>query len=138
MTRHHVVDRAVDSANTWIHDVEQAWGVDDRDRAVAALRAVLHVLRDRLPIDEMAHFSAQLPVLVRGLFFENWQPAHQPAHLHRDDVLLRIAREAGLLFLDEAQTACRAVASVLWDHTGEGTMTHVVEVLPKDLVDLFV
>jgi uncharacterized protein (DUF2267 family) len=137
MTRHHVVDRAVDSANSWIHDVEQAWDVDERDRAVAALRAVLHVLRDRLPIEEMAHLSGQLPVLVRGLFFEGWQPSHQPVHLHREEVLIRVAREAGLLFVDEAQTACRAVAQVLWERTSEGTMAHVVSVLPEDLVDLF-
>jgi uncharacterized protein (DUF2267 family) len=137
MSRHDVVDRAVASTNVWIHDIEQAWDVEDRGRAVAALRAVLHILRDRLPVDEMAHFSAQLPVLVRGLFFEGWQPAHQPAPLHRDEVLYRIAREAGLLFVDEAQTACRAVAQVLWNRTGDGIMGKVVAVLPDDLADLF-
>jgi uncharacterized protein (DUF2267 family) len=137
MTRHHVVERAVDGANVWIHDLETSWGIDDRDRAVAALRAVLHVLRDRLPIEETAHLSAQLPVLIRGLFFEGWQPSHQPARLHREEVLVRIAREAGLLWEDEAQEACRAVAQVLWNHTTEGVMSHVLAVLPVDLVDLF-
>ena len=137
MTRHHVVERAVDSANVWLHDLETTWGVDDRDRTVAALRAVLHVLRDRLPIEETAHLSAQLPVLVRGLFFEGWQPSHQPARLHRDEVLVRIAHEAGLLFVDEAEAACRAVARVLWAHTTDGVMSHVVAVLPDDVGDLF-
>jgi uncharacterized protein (DUF2267 family) len=41
-------------------------------------RAVLHVLRDRLPVPEAAHFGAQLPMLVRGFYYDNWKPATAP------------------------------------------------------------
>jgi len=39
---------------------------DDHHKAYHGLRAVLHALRDRLPVPEAAHLGAQLPMLVRG------------------------------------------------------------------------
>jgi uncharacterized protein (DUF2267 family) len=133
----HFVLRAADTANTWVHDVSLAWGVGDRDRCVAALRANLHLLRDRLPLEDMAHFAAQLPVLIRGLFFEGWRPTHQPQRIHRTEALERVRDEAGLDTIDDALLAVRAVSQVLWKHTSDGVMTKVVGTLPVDLVDLF-
>jgi uncharacterized protein (DUF2267 family) len=55
------IDRAVQTANTWLADVARAFGTDDRRFAYRALRAWLHTLRDRLPVEATAHFAAQLP-----------------------------------------------------------------------------
>jgi uncharacterized protein (DUF2267 family) len=134
---HHFVLRAADTANEGNHDVAVAWETEDRDRCVAALRATLHLLRDRLPLQAMAHFAAQLPTLIRGLFFEGWSPTGQPARIHRTEALDRVRAEAGLDNEDEALLATRVVAQVLWKHTGDGVMTHVIDTLPVDLVDLF-
>ena len=136
MSHHRFLDHAVQGASLWIQDVASAWGVSDEERCVAALRATLHVLRDRLPIDEAAHLSAQLPVVVRGVFFEGWQPSRVPDRMHRTELLERIRRDAALESVDEAAAAARAVAQVLWKRTTEGAMAHVVGVLPIDLTDV--
>jgi uncharacterized protein (DUF2267 family) len=137
MTHHRFLDHAVQGASIWIRDVGSAWGVSDEERCVAALRATLHALRDRLPIDEAAHLAAQLPVLVRGMYFEGWVPSRTPARMHRRDLLERIRHDAGLETVDEAAFAARAVSQVLWKHTTEGAMAHVIGVLPIDLTEVF-
>ena len=80
-----VLDRSVEKANIWINDVATELGTTDRHEAYRALRAFLHVLRDRLPVAETAQLSAQLPLLVRGVFYENWRPAGTPGRSGRRD-----------------------------------------------------
>jgi uncharacterized protein (DUF2267 family) len=60
-------DSTLQTTNVWLNDVQEqlGWG-DDHRRAYHALRAVLHALRDRLPVDHAAALAAQLPMLVRS------------------------------------------------------------------------
>jgi uncharacterized protein (DUF2267 family) len=58
------------STNTWLKQLGE-----DRGDAYRVLRAVLHTLRDRLTVDEAAQFAAQLPELVRGVFYDSAKPA---------------------------------------------------------------
>lgn len=66
-----VFDRTVQESNQWLRDLEGRLQVS-RHQAYGALRATLHTLRDRLPPETAMHFSAQLPMLLRGLFAEGW------------------------------------------------------------------
>jgi len=59
----------------WINDMCERLDLEDEERACLALRAGLHALRDRLTVEEAAHLAAQLPIAVRGLFFEGWHPS---------------------------------------------------------------
>src|SRR3546814_6955305 len=56
------------------------WSSDvcSSDLAYHALRSVLHALRDRLTLEEAAHLGAQLPMLVRGIYYDSWHPAGMP------------------------------------------------------------
>ena len=57
------------------------------------MRAVLHAMRDRLTVDETAHFAAQLPMLVKGVYYDGWDPSRVPKKMHRDDFLNQIRSE---------------------------------------------
>jgi len=83
-----------------------------------------------------AHFSAQLPLLLRGVFYEGWDPAKTPIRLSLTGFLERVERDANLKGASAAQDAARAVLSVCWDELGEGTMEHLISVLPSDFAVL--
>jgi uncharacterized protein (DUF2267 family) len=65
-----VLDRSLEKTHIWLGDLAEELGSDDRHYAYRVLRAFLHALRDHLPIDEVASVAAQLPMFIRGIFYE--------------------------------------------------------------------
>src|SRR5258708_37362189 len=85
-----VFDETLHKTNTWLKDIAQLLG-SDRHRAYQALRAVLHCLLDRLTIDEAAQLGAQLPMLVRGIYYDASHPAGNPEKMRsRKEVLAQV------------------------------------------------
>ena len=112
----------------WIEDVMLELGTTDRHQAYRALRAVLHALRDRLGVHEVAHLAAQMPALLRGVFYEGWHPADKPLHIRREsEFVTLVRRHHGPGHIDVG----RAVPSVLRvlerNTTGDivGTLRHI-------------
>ena len=73
-----VFGTTLEKTNRWVNEVSDLLHWGDHHKAYHGLRAVLHVLRDRLPVPEAAHLGAQLPMLVRGFYYDNWKPAATP------------------------------------------------------------
>jgi uncharacterized protein (DUF2267 family) len=131
-----VIDRTVAKTYEWLHQVAERDNFDDVQRAYHVLRAVLHALRDRVEPNVAAHVAAQLPLLVRGIFYEGWDPAKTPMRMSLTEFLARVEKEAGLKGTSEAEEAARAVMTVCWTELGEGTMGHLISVLPSDFAVL--
>ena len=133
-TRLDVWDRSVEKANIWVNDVAAELETDDRHHAYRVLRAYLHALRDRLTVTEAAQLAAQLPLLIRGVFYEGWTPGS--AHRGRRDAarfLDDVADEALLHGETEASYAVAAVARVLRRHVSAGELEDVERLLPQEL-----
>lgn len=136
-TRLDVLDRSVEKANIWINDVAAELETADRHEAYRVLRAFLHVLRDRLPVPQVAQLAAQLPLLVRGVLYEGWQPTRTPLHYrYPREFIDRVAREALLHGDTEASFAVAAAARVLTRHVSQGEVDDLRRALPEELRSL--
>ena len=134
VTHVDIIDRSVEKAHIWVNDVARELGTDDRQHAYRVLRAFLHALRDHLPVNEAAAIAAQLPIFVRGVFYEGWEPSRTPEHARDlDSFLQRIAREARLAGETEASIEASAANRVLRRQISPGEADSVLKVLPEHL-----
>ncbi len=76
-----VFDTTVQESNLWLIEVEANLAHCERQEAYAAARAVFHVLRDRLAPEAALNFAAQMPLLLRGVFFEGWTLSGKPTRI---------------------------------------------------------
>jgi uncharacterized protein (DUF2267 family) len=84
----------------------------------AAPRAVLHALRDRLPLDNAVHFAAQLPMFLRGLFYDGWKPSQVPVKMSRDEFLAAVQANIVTDQVIDPLRITLAVFSVIMSHVG--------------------
>jgi uncharacterized protein (DUF2267 family) len=126
------VDQSVVKTNEWLRELAVELGrPQDRRYAFRVLRAFLHTLRNRLPVDEAAHLAAQLPELLRGVYYEGWRPSDAPIRYHDKAAFLdHMADEALLAGETEAAYAAEAAARVLALHVTAGEVSKVRAVLP--------
>ena len=74
-----VFDASLQKTQVWLNDVmgELDWE-EQPQKACLALRTALHALRDRLTVEEAVHLGAQLPILIRGVYYEGWKLTGKP------------------------------------------------------------
>jgi uncharacterized protein (DUF2267 family) len=120
----------------WIARIAEALHMEKRD-AWKSLRAVLHTVRDRLPADVAVHFGAQLPMLIRGLYYEGWEPSEVPIKMSLRGFLEAIQRKIITdRTIDPIETT-QAVLSVIANYVGYGEMEKVKRSFPRDMQNLF-
>jgi uncharacterized protein (DUF2267 family) len=107
-------DRSVRTTNEWLDALARRLGTDDRGYAYRVLSAYLQVLRDRLTVREAARFAGRLPHLLRGVFYEGWDPGRTP-EIYRDrgTFLAHLADGAQLPGPTDAARAAQAATEVL-------------------------
>ena len=132
-----VFERMNEKADEWVKDMMAYLGTGDPQQALHALRAGLHALRDRLGVEEAAQLAAQMPMTIRGLFFEGWHPAGKPLRIrHRNEFLALITANYAPRTDGHADDIIGSVFRVLRKHVSQGELTDVVMSLPAPLLDL--
>lgn len=138
MTGLPAFDSTLHITNTWLKQLGEELGGADRHRAYQAMRAVLHALRDRLTVDEVATLGAQLPMLVRGIYYEGWHPANKPLKARtRDAFLAHVIDCLGGVRDGDPETVTRAVFGLLGQHVSAGEIGGIRHALPRELDDLW-
>ena len=130
MSSHYA--QAVHRASVWVADVAAALGTQDRNYARRVLRAWLHTLRDRLTVDATAKFGQQLPELLRGMYYDGWEPNRVPMRYNAAEYVQRFAAEAMVTPGDVPQLAA-AVTHVLSEHMSPGQVAEALAELPASL-----
>jgi len=138
MTSVPTFDKTIEKTNRWLDELGQVIDTPDRNHAYLALRAVLHALRDRVPPDEVTQFSAQLPMLIRGFFFEGWDPSHKPLrYRHKKEFLDQVHREAPALETARLESVVTAVFGLLSREISRGEAGQLRALLPAELRELW-
>jgi len=127
-----VFDKTLQTTQHWLDELCSALG-ESRQVAWKVLSVVLHILRDRLPLDLAAHLGAMLPLLVRGAYYDQFVPNRLPFKggfdAFVDEVAQGLARTRGVAPRD----AMRAVFALLSAHLDRGQVDKVQHALPADL-----
>ena len=89
-------------------------------------------------MDEVADLGAQLPMLVRGLFYEGWVPSGKPVkERKKEDFLAHIAAQ----FRNDPAVFPEAVAwavfKLLESRVSAGEIQDVMHVLPAEIRSLW-
>ncbi len=133
-----VFDHTIQVTNLWLKELMERLGTDDRHRAYLALRAVLHALRDRLTVDEAAHLGAQLPLLVRGIYYEGYHPAGKPLRERHVEEFLAHVRDSFRKDPEvDAERIARAVFALLKEKISSGEIEDVRHSMPRELRQLW-
>jgi uncharacterized protein (DUF2267 family) len=133
-----VFDTTVQETNLWLKAVMEGLHTDDRHLAYLALRATLHALRDRVGPENAVHLAAQLPMLLRGLYYEGWRlAASQTKERTRSDFLEHVRSELPRGSALDPNVAARAVFGVMWEKLDLGEVGKVIDLLPEELKELW-
>lgn len=133
-----VFDTTLHETNHWLRVVMKELGTLNRQQAFGALRATLHVLRDRIGINNAAHLGAQLPMLLRGAFYENWHPAGTPTReRHLDDFLSHLADTLPRGLPIAPEDAARACLAALAECVDPSETVKIAKLLPTEIRELF-
>jgi len=131
-------DTTIQETNVWLKHLMAGLETEDRREAYHALRATFHVLRDRLPAENAVHFAQQLPMLLRGLFFENWHIAATPTtERHIAEFTERIGAELPPTSGLNTEQAVRASFAAMWERMDAGEVRKTIRTLPSELRELW-
>jgi uncharacterized protein (DUF2267 family) len=134
-----VFDASLQKTQVWLNDLMLELGWEQKpQKACLALRTALHALRDRLTVQEAVHLGAQLPILIRGVYYEGWKLAGKPVkERHKSEFLDHIAKAFRDDDTVDPEKVMRAVLKVLACHISTGESDNVKHILPKSLQELW-
>ena len=131
-------DSTLQTTHRWLPELELTASLENEAEAYSVLRAVLHALRDRLPADEAVHLGAQLPMLIRGFYYEGWKPSVTPKKQRSLEAFLESIqlqpKPKGEL---NAEQALCSVFLMLDHRISEGEIDDVRQAMPEEVRKLW-
>lgn len=122
------LNHTLTETHEWLAELVRIGPFENEQQAYSHFRAVLHAIRDRLTIEEAVHLAAQLPMLVRGFYYEGWRPALAPNEHEGTEAFFESVRSSlhdTISTDDQTEPAARAVFALLTGRLSEGQVRHV-------------
>jgi uncharacterized protein (DUF2267 family) len=131
------VQRTYEQVNEWVNAMSKKYEYKDINEAFALLKATLCTLRDRLPVNEAVHLGAQLPVLLRGYYYEDWVNNKVPTKEHDASAFFSAIRNK-LTGYDElnVEAAAPSVLKIIFDKIDQAEIQDVKDNLPKEILNI--
>ena len=128
-----VFDKTIQTTNIWLDEIMADIG-PDRRVAWHVLSVVLRTLRDRVPLGLAAHLGSQLPIIVRGTYYDQWSPSAEPLKLRtQEEFLAHVQEHLRDTRPVNPRNAVIAVFNVLSRHVPRGQCIKMREALPADV-----
>ena len=130
-------NHSAQQAQQWVEELadDLMWS---ENRAYHLMRCVLHAVRDWLSLEEMLDLSAQLPLLIRGIYFEGWNPLASPVlHRTKEDFVDRVRAAFADDLQVDPEAAVTAVFRLLERHVSHGEIVQVRNSMKKSLRELW-
>lgn len=132
------LDHAPQVVAEWLNELCDDLEWEEKPRAYLLLRETLHALRDLLVVDEAADLAAQLPVLIRGIYFEGWDPSKTPVTMRsKADLFDRVSARFAKRPLEDPERAVAAVFDLLRRHISFGEFDQVRSAMRKPIRELW-
>jgi uncharacterized protein (DUF2267 family) len=119
------LDRAVSNALEIIDQIQDELGWESRDKTYQAIKAVLQSIRDRLPIEEVVHFSANLPLIFKGMMMDGYSLKDKPLRIRDLESFLEYIQanyDASMRDMINSEDAFVTVVGILHRRMGGGEM----------------
>jgi uncharacterized protein (DUF2267 family) len=132
-----VFDTTVRQTNLWLKDLMERLELD-RKHAYKVLSATLHAVRDRIGPDNAVHLGAQLPMLIRGFYYEGWHVAATPVRIrHTQDFLDYVDGDVFRGLGINPEQAIQAVFAVMASRLDAGEVEKLITLFPEELRNLW-
>lgn len=131
-------DTTLQTTNVWLNAIARELHDERKIDAYSALRATLCALRDRLTLDQAVHLGAQLPLLIRGFYYDGWDPQRNPSReRHVEDFLEHVQVNLRPNLRNDVKRVVQAVLSVLEREISPGEAEETRRALPEELRSLW-
>lgn len=137
MTVPPAIAHGVQQVQEWLKELRDNAGLSDEAEALSVLRNVLHQLRDRLTPDEAIELGAQLPVIVRGLYYEGWRPSRTPQKVRTKQAFLDEVTTKMLPRRLPPESVVKDVFALVAHHCDPGEVGDVIAQLPSEIKALW-
>lgn len=137
MTVPPALAHGLQQAQEWLKELRDNADLADENEALSVLRSVLHQLRDRLTPEEAIELGAQLPVIIRGVYYDGWRPSRTPEKVRSrqkflDEVLMKMLPRRV-----DPEAAVKDVFALVAHHCDPGEVGDVIDQLPAEIKELW-
>lgn len=130
-----VFDRTVQKSESWIAEIHMELKWMEAKGVYHLLRATLQTLRDQLDTNEAAQFASQLPLLLRGTFYECWDPKIKAKGISKQEFLESVREKLGLVGQPnfDLENGVSVTLKVIFNHVSPGEIKDVIGSLKPSL-----
>ncbi len=133
-SRFSSIDKSTQKTKEWLHEVQRELGWEDENMVYIATRSVLQTLRDRLPVEEAVELADELPMVMKGMYYEGYRASGKPEKIKNREEFFQKVHEKSPRKPLRTEEATRVVFHMLEKKLGgAGEIRQVKHNLPKDL-----
>lgn len=136
-------EKYANEGNHFIYEVMEALNTTNGPKAGRITRAVLHAIRDRIPPIDAIQLGQQLPMAIKGIYFDQYSITGKPVVIRNKKRFLNFIKDhdgvsanRDFLSYEEVVDALQAVFLVLENHISPGQVHQLRNLLHREIIEL--